>query len=119
MTQRSTWSSRGSATIALHLQAVRRQWFLKVNPLHATYLGELPEPRPFSQEQLVAEVKSIYAGITMVESKCMQANHAHNSHTGTDTNIITLARTWTRAYGLISCLSMRLFPMDTTTSSPA
>jgi len=31
-----------------------------------------PETRPISQEQLVAEVKGIYAGLIMVEAKCIE-----------------------------------------------
>ncbi len=31
-----------------------------------------PETRPISQDQLVAEVKGIYAGLVMVESKCIE-----------------------------------------------
>ncbi|KAH8591838.1 hypothetical protein B0O99DRAFT_744095 [Bisporella sp. PMI_857] len=31
-----------------------------------------PETRPISQEQLVAEVKGIYAGLVMVEAKCIE-----------------------------------------------
>jgi hypothetical protein len=33
-----------------------------------------PETRPISQEQLVAEVKGIYAGLVMVEGKCIQVD---------------------------------------------
>ncbi|KAE8451547.1 hypothetical protein EG329_003620 [Mollisiaceae sp. DMI_Dod_QoI] len=33
-----------------------------------------PETRPISQEQLVAEVKGIYAGLVMVEAKCIEVN---------------------------------------------
>jgi len=33
-----------------------------------------PETRPISQEQLVAEVKGIYAGLVMVEDKCIQVD---------------------------------------------
>ena len=33
-----------------------------------------PETRPISQEQLVAEVKGIYAGLVMVEGKCTQVD---------------------------------------------
>ncbi|EPE25308.1 TPR-like protein [Glarea lozoyensis ATCC 20868] len=33
-----------------------------------------PETRPISQEQLVAEVKSIYAGLVMVEAKCIEVD---------------------------------------------
>ncbi|KAF2436285.1 hypothetical protein EJ08DRAFT_578881 [Tothia fuscella] len=35
-----------------------------------------PESRLISQEQLCAEVKSIYAGLTMVESKCIHVDKA-------------------------------------------
>ncbi|KAH8587622.1 hypothetical protein B0O99DRAFT_556359 [Bisporella sp. PMI_857] len=33
-----------------------------------------PEPRPISQEQLVAEVRGIYAGLVMVEAKCIEVD---------------------------------------------
>ncbi|KAL2016670.1 hypothetical protein VTK56DRAFT_3214 [Thermocarpiscus australiensis] len=35
-----------------------------------------PDTRPISQEQLVAEVKGIYAGLVMVESKCIEVDNA-------------------------------------------
>lgn len=35
-----------------------------------------PDSRPISQEQLASEVKSIYAGLTMVETKCIQVDRA-------------------------------------------
>ncbi|GKT52621.1 EST/SMG-like protein 1 [Colletotrichum spaethianum] len=38
-----------------------------------------PETRPISQEQLVAEVKGIYAGLVMVESKCIEVVNAQSS----------------------------------------
>lgn len=38
-----------------------------------------PDSRPISQEQLAAEVKSIYAGLTMVESKCIHVDRAQAS----------------------------------------
>lgn len=38
-----------------------------------------PDTRPISQEQLVAEVKGIYAGLVMVESKCIEVDSAQNS----------------------------------------
>ncbi|TID14688.1 hypothetical protein E6O75_ATG08834 [Venturia nashicola] len=38
-----------------------------------------PDARPISQEQLAAEVKSIYAGLTMVESKCIHVDRAQAS----------------------------------------
>ncbi|EDN92197.1 hypothetical protein SS1G_08060 [Sclerotinia sclerotiorum 1980 UF-70] len=34
-----------------------------------------PETRPISQEQLVAEVKGIYAGLVMVEAKCIEMDN--------------------------------------------
>ncbi|KZL82378.1 hypothetical protein CI238_13438 [Colletotrichum incanum] len=38
-----------------------------------------PETRPISHEQLVAEVKGIYAGLVMVESKCIEVDNAQSS----------------------------------------
>ncbi|KAF2085281.1 hypothetical protein K490DRAFT_1643, partial [Saccharata proteae CBS 121410] len=38
-----------------------------------------PDSRPISQEQLAAEVKSIYAGLTMVETKCIHVDKAQAS----------------------------------------
>ncbi|KAK0711864.1 hypothetical protein B0H67DRAFT_493658, partial [Lasiosphaeris hirsuta] len=38
-----------------------------------------PETRPISQEQLVAEVKGIYAGLVMVENKCIEVDNAQNT----------------------------------------
>ncbi|KAF5560109.1 hypothetical protein FPHYL_6791 [Fusarium phyllophilum] len=35
--------------------------------------------RPISHDQLVAEVKSIYAGLVMVESKCLEVDKAHST----------------------------------------
>ncbi|KAL3418918.1 telomerase-binding protein EST1A protein [Phlyctema vagabunda] len=42
-----------------------------------------PETRPISQEQLVAEVKGIYAGLVMVEAKCIEVDNkqANSTHT--------------------------------------
>ncbi|KAH8909360.1 hypothetical protein BR93DRAFT_863699, partial [Coniochaeta sp. PMI_546] len=41
-------------------------------------LIQQPETRPISQEQLVAEVKGIYAGLIMVEAKCIEVDNAQN-----------------------------------------
>lgn len=38
----------------------------------ATNMIKQPEARPISQEQLVAEVKGIYAGLAMVEARCIE-----------------------------------------------
>ncbi|KAK3693628.1 hypothetical protein B0T22DRAFT_45602 [Podospora appendiculata] len=45
----------------------------------AIELIKQPETRPISQEQLVAEVKGIYAGLVMVESKCIEVDNAQNA----------------------------------------
>ncbi|KAI1425179.1 hypothetical protein F5Y12DRAFT_784838 [Xylaria sp. FL1777] len=45
-----------------------------------------PETRPISQEQLVAEVKGIYAGLMMVESKCIEVDNAQSSQSDTKLN---------------------------------
>ncbi|ELQ35978.1 hypothetical protein OOU_Y34scaffold00674g1, partial [Pyricularia oryzae Y34] len=42
-------------------------------------LVKQPETRPIGQEQLVAEVKGIYAGLVMVENKCIEVDNAQNS----------------------------------------
>ncbi|KAH9206352.1 hypothetical protein DL95DRAFT_429598 [Leptodontidium sp. 2 PMI_412] len=34
-----------------------------------------PETRPISQEQLIADVKGIYAGLMMVEAKCIEVDN--------------------------------------------
>lgn len=38
-----------------------------------------PDSRPISQEQLTSEVKSIYAGLTMVETKCIHVDRAQTA----------------------------------------
>jgi hypothetical protein len=45
----------------------------------STELIKQPETRPISQEQLVAEVKGIYAGLVMVENKCIEVDNAQNT----------------------------------------
>lgn len=46
---------------------------------NSTELIKQPETRPISQEQLVAEVKGIYAGLVMVENKCIEVDQAQNT----------------------------------------
>ncbi|KAK2005450.1 hypothetical protein LZ32DRAFT_176186 [Colletotrichum eremochloae] len=46
-----------------------------------------PETRPISQEQLVAEVKGIYAGLVMVESKCIEVDNAQSSNKESSTQL--------------------------------
>ncbi|RSL61050.1 hypothetical protein CEP54_006420 [Fusarium duplospermum] len=45
-----------------------------------------PERRPTSQDQLVAEVKGIYAGLVMVESKCIEVDNAQSPTANTNAN---------------------------------
>jgi hypothetical protein len=52
----------------------------QTNDAENTELIKEPETRPISQEQLVAEVKGIYAGLVMVESKCIDVDNAQNSN---------------------------------------
>ncbi|CAG8955760.1 hypothetical protein HYFRA_00011627 [Hymenoscyphus fraxineus] len=44
-----------------------------------------PETRPISQEQLVAEVKGIYAGLVMVEAKCIEVDNKQATLAQADT----------------------------------
>jgi hypothetical protein len=41
-----------------------------------------PETRPISQEQLVAEVRCIYAGLVMVEAKCIEVDNTLAARAG-------------------------------------
>jgi hypothetical protein len=45
-----------------------------------------PETKPISHEQLVAEVKGIYAGLVMVESKCIEVDNAQSAQDGAKLN---------------------------------
>ncbi|KAH9863013.1 hypothetical protein J1614_010683 [Plenodomus biglobosus] len=45
----------------------------------------LPETKPISRDQLVSEVKSIYAGLTMVERECIQVDKLQAAAIGKDT----------------------------------
>lgn len=53
-----------------------------------------PDSRPISQEQLAAEVKSIYAGLTMVETKCIHVVQAqaasafHEAESGSQNKLV-------------------------------
>ncbi|RWA11883.1 hypothetical protein EKO27_g3208 [Xylaria grammica] len=55
-------------------------------PTESCRLIKQPETRPISQEQLVAEVKGIYAGLMMVESKCIEVDNAQSSQSDTKLN---------------------------------
>jgi hypothetical protein len=45
-----------------------------------------PETSPISQDQLITEVKGIYAGLVMVETKCIEVDNALSSGANTDAN---------------------------------
>jgi hypothetical protein len=45
-----------------------------ISPQELPKMIRQPETRPISQEQLVAEVRGIYAGLVMVEGKCIQVD---------------------------------------------
>jgi len=49
-------------------------------------LMKQPPTRPIGQEQLVAEVKGIYAGLMMVESKCIEVDNAQSSQNDSKLN---------------------------------
>ncbi|KAK0749220.1 hypothetical protein B0T18DRAFT_427375 [Schizothecium vesticola] len=52
----------------------------------STDLAKQPDTRPISQEQLVAEVKGIYAGLVMVENKCIEVDTAQSNNQQNDPN---------------------------------
>ncbi|KAK0639170.1 hypothetical protein B0T16DRAFT_449948 [Cercophora newfieldiana] len=56
-----------------------QQYSVKGPEDKSTELIKQPETRPISQEQLVAEVKGIYAGLVMMENKCVEVDTAQNS----------------------------------------
>jgi len=59
-----------SASILANSPATKQE----TPPLEPPKIVRQPETRPISQEQLVAEVKGIYAGLVMVEGKCIQVD---------------------------------------------
>jgi hypothetical protein len=58
-----------------------------VNPSIGAGLLLHPDSRPISQEQLASEVKSIYAGLTMVENKCIHVDRALNDDPNSSNSI--------------------------------
>ncbi|OAL03389.1 hypothetical protein IQ06DRAFT_107036 [Phaeosphaeriaceae sp. SRC1lsM3a] len=59
-------------------QSARPSSLLELQRYDPRYPGLLlqPDSRPISQEQLASEVKSIYAGLTIVETKCIHVDRA-------------------------------------------
>ncbi|OCK77900.1 hypothetical protein K432DRAFT_406929 [Lepidopterella palustris CBS 459.81] len=62
-------------------QQLRQPGIIEIQRSDPRYPGLLlqPDSRPISQEQLASEVKSIYAGLTMVETKCIHVDRAQAS----------------------------------------
>ncbi|CAJ2503993.1 Uu.00g113870.m01.CDS01 [Anthostomella pinea] len=80
-TPRAKPSSRSSRTHGQHRNrpdAVEAEDSLK--------LIKQPETRPIGQDQLVAEVKGIYAGLVMVEAKCIEVDNAQSSQSDAKLN---------------------------------
>ncbi|PNY24198.1 SMG-like protein 1, partial [Tolypocladium capitatum] len=53
------------------------------SPSESSWVSDMirqPETRPISQEQLVAEVKGIYAGLVMIESKCIEYDSSQEAN---------------------------------------
>ena len=89
----SDWSTDPTLLQREHLSSTRKQQLANIQPVTGSprqpglielqkydlrYPGLLlqPDSRPISQEQLASEVKSIYAGLTMVETKCIHVDRA-------------------------------------------
>jgi hypothetical protein len=64
-----------------------------------TSIQPQPKTKPISQDQLVAEVKGIYAGLVMIEGKCIEVDNAQSRQKYNDLNseqwtaLVTLHRT--------------------------
>lgn len=63
---------------------LRQPGLIELQKYDPRYPGLLlqPDSRPISQEQLASEVKSIYAGLTMVETKCIHVDRAQAAAIG-------------------------------------
>jgi hypothetical protein len=48
-----------------------------------TSINPQPKTKPISQEQLVAEVKGIYAGLVMIEGKCIEVDNSQSQDDST------------------------------------
>lgn len=86
-TQRKPTKASGQVSPFLHSSSAksdpvgrhaRQPGLIELQRSDPRYPGLLlqPDSRPISQEQLTSEVKSIYAGLTMVETKCIHVDRA-------------------------------------------
>lgn len=79
-TQLSPWPQKSSRKQAPIRSILSRTPEEEDPPVSA--MIKQPATRPISEEQLVAEVKGIYAGLVMVESKCIEVDSAQSAQTG-------------------------------------
>lgn len=70
----STTSPRQDSANAVETEA--RSFKPHNQPLNPELMIKQPDTRPISAEQLVAEVKGIYAGLVMIEGKCIEVDDA-------------------------------------------
>jgi len=60
-------------------------WIIRISfPFEKEDIVAQQETQPISQEQLVAEVKGIYAGLVMVEAKCIEVDSKQTALTSAD-----------------------------------
>lgn len=71
-------SGKQSFRTALRTVTTRRTGLIELQRDDSRYPGLViqPDSRPITQEQLASEVKSVYAGLTMVETKCIHVDRA-------------------------------------------
>jgi hypothetical protein len=81
--QSSAEIPKGHASTPKHketrpFESNRQPGLIELQKYDPRYPGLLlqPDSRPITQEQLASEVKSIYAGLTMVETKCIHVDRA-------------------------------------------
>ncbi|KDN66992.1 hypothetical protein CSUB01_12284 [Colletotrichum sublineola] len=53
-----------------------------------------PEACPITQEQFVAEVRGVFAGLVMVESKCIEVDNAQNSSSEGESDLRANNKQW-------------------------
>lgn len=86
-----------SCRLASRQQHLRRQpGLLELQRHDPRYPGLIlqPDSRPISQEQLASEVKSIFAGLTMVETKCIHVDRAQAVAALNDSNTKVASDHW-------------------------
>lgn len=76
--RRSSTETKNESSHVFSPASWRQSGLIELEKHDQRYPGLLlrPDSRPISQEQLASEVKSIYAGLTMVETKCIHVDRA-------------------------------------------